>query len=152
VLRSRIGGLLCIVIVATVALGGCGGQGSTRRIGTGSPFPSSCSAPLGTPSITLSDTIPSPTVTVVQGSRLVVIVPGIPDVNATNVTATRVTGTDVTFDRSIMTEECSTVLSDSGRRTVLLATHVGKSHLFATINPVGDTAAPAWLGTAVVIR
>jgi hypothetical protein len=145
--RSRIVGLLGIVVVATIALGGCGVQGSTGRVGPRAPFPTSpCGAPIGTPSITLSDSLPSQTVTVVDGSHLVVTVPGTADVKATDVTAT-----NVTFDHTVMRQECSTVLPDRGRRSVLLATRVGKSPLFSTVSPVGDAAMPAWLGTVVVI-
>jgi hypothetical protein len=140
----RVAGLLVALTAGVVVLGGCGGQSSSRLL-PGGPVPP-CSAPTDTPSITLSGSIPSPTVTVVQGSRLVVIVPGAHDVNETNVTAT-----NVTFDQSVMTAECSTVLRNRGRRTVLLARHVGKSTLFATISAVvGDVNMPALSGTVVV--
>ena len=109
----------------------------TTTIGTGA----TCSLPPDSPSITLSDMVPSPTVTVPVGARIVVMVPrwGWGD------------ATDVRIGNStILSEQCSVLLANHGRRTILVALGPGRSSLGATVTPASNAAMPAWLGTVVV--
>jgi len=149
VLRSRASWVavfvLCVLTgtAATVSAmtGPAKGHGTsplpTPTLATGG----SCSLSPGSASITLSDMSPSPKVTVPVGARIVVLVPrwswGDP--------------TDVHVGNSrILSEECSILLADRGRRTILLAFGPGRSSLSATVTPGSDLMMPAWLGTVVV--
>lgn len=107
------------------------------------PTTTSCSAPTGTPTLTLSDLSPTPTITVPVGSVLVVQVPS---------SRAPFDATDVQIaDPSVLSERCSTLLADRGRVTVLRAVAQGQSRLFATVTPGSDAAMPAWLGQVIVV-
>ena len=101
----------------------------------------SCSPPSGSATITLSDMSPRPTVTVPVGELLVVMVPSWGWGDATDVSIGNSTA---------LSEQCSVLLPDHGRRTILLVLAAGQSTLSATVTPPSDAAMPAWLGTVVV--
>lgn len=101
----------------------------------------SCSAPPGSPSITLSDISPTPTVVVRVGQELLVKVPPWHFGNATTVAVEH---------PSLFQVQCSVLLPDRGRTTVLLALGAGESRLSATITPPTEALMPAWVGTVNV--
>lgn len=144
-LRRRKGTVLTGLVVATAALvmaacgssAGPGAPGTTKTDATGA----SCSSPADSPSITLTDTSPAPTVIVPVGTRLVVLVPPWSDEEETPIRR---------GDPTVVGQECSVTLPNHGTRTVLLARAPGTSTLSATVTPASDTMMPAWLGTVVV--
>jgi len=80
-------------------------------------------------------------VTVPVGARIVVMVPrwGWGD------------ATDVRIGNStVLSDQCSVLLANHGRRAILVALGPGRSGLEATVTPASDAAMPAWLGTVVV--
>lgn len=101
----------------------------------------SCSVAPSSPSITLSDLSPTPTITVQVGQELLVMVPPWRFGNATNVVVGRL---------GLLSTQCSVLLADHGRRTVLLAIGAGESSLSATITPPTDALMPAWTGDVTV--
>ena len=114
---------------------------NTTQPTRGTSLPESCAGPSGSPSISLSDLLPTPTVTLPVGSLLVVEVPewhfGV--------------ATDVRIgDTRVLAEQCSVVLPGGGRRAVLIAQSPGRSALSATITPATDVFMPAWQGDVVV--
>jgi len=96
---------------------------------------SSCPPPSGAPTITLSDILPRPTISVPVGSTVVAVVPGWSWGEATDLNI---------VDPSVMTESCSFLLSDRGREAVLIAQSTGQSVITATVSPASDLAMPAW--------
>lgn len=107
------------------------------------PTNASCSSPPGSPTITLSDTSPTPTITIPVGGVLVVMVPSPeePEFEATDLHI---------GDPTVLSELCSILLPDHGRRSVLLALVPGTSDLGATFTPPSDVLMPAWLGQVIV--
>lgn len=105
------------------------------------PVGTSCAAPPGSRSITLSDMSPTPTVTISVGAELVVMVPSSPGVYATEVHIANPT---------LLSEQCSSLLADHGRMTVLLAVSPGQTSLEASVTPPSDLMMPAWLGQVIV--
>jgi hypothetical protein len=110
----------------------------------------SCSLPSEALSITLEDVAPAPTIAVPLGSLFTVVVP--PYWEA---------ATDVTFNSgdanpvkivhlAALKEECTVLLADRGRRTILMALSPGQVGLFATITPATPAFMPAWLGEIIV--
>ena len=101
----------------------------------------SCSANPAWPYITLDDRLPRPTLSVPVGVVLVVEVPrwGWGEATDLSISNTRV-----------LQEQCSVLLADHGRRTILLAVGRGHSDLEATVTPASNAAMPAWLGNVVV--
>jgi hypothetical protein len=95
----------------------------------------------GSPSIILSGMSPSPKVTVLVGARIVVLVPRWSWGDATDVHV---------GNSMILSEECSILLPDHDRRTILLALGPGRSSLSATVTPGSEAMMPAWLGTVFV--
>jgi len=84
---------------------------------------------------------PTPTITVRVGGELVVTVPGWHWGDATDVNV---------GNPGVLSEQCSVLLPDHGRRAVLLAVSLGESHLSATVTPASDVMMPAWSGEVVV--
>jgi hypothetical protein len=156
-------GTLVVAVAAAIWLASVLSGTPARPVVTAAPRPAasiptpvpreggaSCSLPSGTPSITLSDTTPVPTITVPVGTSFTVVVP--PGGEA---------ATDVTFnsgevlpvkvtDLAALNERCTASLTDTGRRTVLVAQSPGQVGLFATITPPTQAAMPAWNGEAIV--
>jgi hypothetical protein len=95
----------------------------------------------GATSIELSDTTPSPAVTVRVGDRFVVTVPPWSATHATPVTL-GVPG--------IAVQVCSVLLKDGGRRSIFVAQRAGTSWLGATVAPASGLFMPAWGGTVTV--
>jgi hypothetical protein len=102
-----------------------------------------CAASSGLPSLTLSDRSPRPTLTVPVGAEVVVNVPR---------WSAGGDATDVHIgDSHVLHEQCTVLLPDRGRRTILLATAQGRSGLEAITSGLPNgVAVPAWLGTVRV--
>jgi hypothetical protein len=100
-----------------------------------------CLADPAWPTITLGDRLPRTMLTVPIGTVLVVNVPRWGFGRATDIGMS---------DTRVLQEQCSVLLADHGRRTILLAIAPGRSSLEATITPGSNAAMPAWLGTVVV--
>jgi hypothetical protein len=94
----------------------------------------------------------APTITVPAGTRFTVIVP--PD---------RETATDVTVDAgdalpvkvtqlAALKEQCSVLLANGGRRTIMMALTPGQAGLSATITPPTAVFMPAWAGEVIVTK
>jgi len=114
---------------------------ATSPIAPSTTASSSCSAP-GAPTITLTDMLPRPTITVLVGSNLVAIVPGWGWGEATDLHI---------VDPSVLTESCSTLLSDRGRRAVLVAESPGQTYISATVMPASQAMMPAWGAEVTVV-
>jgi hypothetical protein len=103
---------------------------------------SACSSSPAWSSITLSDQSPRPKLTVPVGAEVVVNVPGWSGGDATDV---HIGGAHP------LQEQCSVLLGNHGRRTILLATAPGRSDLEATTSGLpSGVMMPAWLGTVQV--
>lgn len=100
-----------------------------------------CPAPAGSPTVTLSDTSPIPSITVSVNTTLVAMVPPWPDQSATDIRRVNPT---------VLSETCTELLSDGGRRTVLYALNTGQSLITATVTPPTETMMPAWQATVTV--
>jgi hypothetical protein len=100
-----------------------------------------CTLAGGAPSIVLTDTTPSPNVTVRVGDRFVVTVPPWSSTHATPVSA---------GEPGVAVEVCSVLLKDGGRRSIFVAQHAGTSSLNATVAPASGLFMPAWGGTVTV--
>ena len=102
-----------------------------------------CAASPGWLSITLSDQLPTPMLTVRVGAKVVV---NVPRWNAGG------DATDVHVgDSHVLQEQCTVLLPDHGRRTILLATAQGRSGLEAITSGLPNgVAVPAWLGRVQV--
>jgi hypothetical protein len=83
---------------------------------------------------------PIPSVTVPVGATLVVTVPPWHWGDAT----------DVHVDESVLSERCSVLLKDRGRRVVLFARDAGESGVAATVMPGSNLMMPAWMGKVIV--
>lgn len=101
-----------------------------------------CSSSPAWATITLSDLSPHPKLTVPVGAEVVVNVPRWSGGDATDV---HIGGAHP------LQEQCSVLLGNHGRKTILLATAPGRSDLEATTSgqPSG-VMMPAWLGTVQV--
>lgn len=104
---------------------------------------SSCPAPAGSPTVTLSHTFPIPSITVSVNTVLVAIVPPRPEESATDIRRVNPT---------VLSETCTELLFDGGRRTVLHALNTGQSLITATVTPPPETMMPAWQATVTVTR
>jgi hypothetical protein len=102
-----------------------------------------CTLPSGAPSIALSDTTPTPPLTVPVGTRFVVTVPPWNSTHATEVSV----GTP-----GVAVQQCTVLLADGGRRTIYTAQNAGTSWLGATVSPASGLFMPAWGGTITVQR
>ncbi len=101
-----------------------------------------CSSSPAWASITLRDQSPPPKLTVPVGAEVVVNVPRWSGGDATDV---HIGGADS------LQEQCSVLLGNHGRRTILLATAPGRSDLEATTSGLpSGVMMPAWLGTVHV--
>jgi hypothetical protein len=109
--------------------------------GTGHLMLASCQAPRGSATLTLTDTAPTPRVTVEVGRYIAVTVPAWHWGTATNVQVAT---------RSLLRPVCTVVLRDHGRRTVFEVLRPGRSHLGATVEPASNLMMPAWGGIVVV--
>jgi hypothetical protein len=156
-------GLLVVCVAAAIWLATALSETTAHPVVTAAPRPAAweltpvpredrapCSLPSGTPSITLSDTFPVPTITVPVGTSFTVVVPPGGE-----------TATEVTFnsgdvlpvkvtDLAALKQRCTTSLADTGRRTVLVAQSPGQVGLYATITPPTQAAMPAWNGEVIV--
>lgn len=114
----------------------------TRAAAPMSPVPKpGCLFPRG-PTVTLTDTAPTPTLTVRAGTLFVVLVPAWHFGTATDVHI---------GNPNVVVEACSVVLPDKGRRAVLVALAPGRSFLSATITPATEAMMPAWSAEISVI-
>jgi hypothetical protein len=101
---------------------------------------SSCTPRPGWAAITLSDTLPTPTLTVPPGARIIVTVSGWTPSAPLDVTAA--TG-------GILREGCSILLPGNGRRTIFAAIKPGTTYIGSTVEPT-NLPAPAWGGEVIV--
>jgi hypothetical protein len=100
-----------------------------------------CRARPGWAAITLTDTSPTPAITLRVGSPAVVTVPHWGWGKATDVRTAR---------NGILREVCTVVLPDRGRRTIFLATKPGHTWLGATVEPASNLEMPSWGGDVTV--
>jgi hypothetical protein len=142
-MRSGLG-LAAALGMAAVAAAGCASTGATapphpdsRHLPIGRP----CMARPGWPAITLTDTSPTPKVTVSAGGHLVVTVPRWGGGTATDVHPAR---------GGILREQCTVLFPGHGRRTIFLAARPGSTRLGATVQPASNLMMPAWDGTVIV--
>jgi hypothetical protein len=126
--------LLIALSLTAVAVGGC--------ITSLAPASALCRARPGAVTITLTDGVPKPAVTVTVGSPVVVIEPrwGWGKATEVNVSPAR-----------ILSQNCTVQLRGGGRRTIFQAVKPGSSYLGATVEPASNLAAPAWGGNVVVL-
>jgi hypothetical protein len=133
---------LAIAAVSTVAACSTSAVASTAQpAGRDLAFVRSCAARPGWATITLTNTLPEPAVTVTAGAHVVVIVPGWTWGTATRVHAAR---------SGILRKECTVLLPDRGRREIFLAVRPGSTHLGATVAPAKSLMMPAWGGRVLV--
>jgi hypothetical protein len=137
-------GLAAALEISAAAAAGCSGTAATaaaqsdrRRLSVGRP----CSAQPDLAAITLSDTSPTPMVTVPPGGNLVVTVPSWGWGTATDVHPARA---------GILREQCTVPLPGNGRRTIFLAAGPGSKWLGATVQPASNLMMPAWGGKVIV--
>jgi hypothetical protein len=137
-------GLAAALGIATAAAAGCSSMAATvpahpdtRQL----PVMRPCSVQPGWAAITLSDTSPTPMVTVPPGDHLVVTVPRWDWGTATDVHLARA---------GILREQCTVLLPGRGRRTIFLATRPGSTRLGATVQPASNAMMPAWGGEVIV--
>lgn len=90
----------------------------------------------------MSDMTPTPTISVGTGSVFVVLVPPWPGETATDVHIA---------DAGVISETCSVVLADGGRRAVFRALAPGDSFLAATVTPATTAMMPAWSAKVTVV-
>lgn len=137
-------GLAAALAIAAAAAAGCSGaaagapaQSDSRHLPVGRP----CSAQPHWAAITLTDTSPTPMVTVPPGGHLVVTVPSWGWGTATDVDPARA---------GILREQCTVLLPGDGRRTIFLAARHGSTWLGATVQPASNLMMPAWGGKVIV--
>jgi hypothetical protein len=130
--------------IAAAATAGCSSMAATvpahpdsRQLLVGR----SCSARQDWAAITLSDTSPTPMVTVPPGGYLVVTVPRWNWGTATDVDPAHA---------GILQEQCTVLLPSRGRRTIFLATRPGSTRLGATVQPGSNAMMPGWGGEVTV--
>ena len=137
-------GPAAVLGMAAAAAAGCVGTGMTVPPHSGSrhlPIGRPCSARPGWAAITLTDTSPTPKVSVPPGGHLVVTVPRRGQGTATDVHPAR---------HGILREQCTVLLPGHGRRTIFLAARPGSTRLGATVQPASNLMMPAWGGTMIV--
>jgi hypothetical protein len=90
------------------------------------------------------------TITVSVDTRFTVLVP--PDFEAaTDVSLNSGDANPVKVThRAALREECTLLLPDNGRRTILMALSPGQVGLSATITPATNLMMPAWMGEVIV--
>lgn len=101
-----------------------------------------CLAPAGSPTLTLTDTSPRPTVTVPVGTTFTVMVPPWHWGQASELHI----GTP-----SVLSELCTVLLPDGGRGSVVVTLTPGQSYVSATVMPASDLFMPAWGGDVKVV-
>lgn len=120
---------------------------STTAPTTTAPLPAttipetSCPTPAGSPSITLSDMLPNPAVTITVDTILVAVVPPWPGETATAVHI---------VNPIVLSQTCTVLLPDGGRRTLLYAVSAGHTLITATVTPPTMAAMPAWEASVTV--
>jgi hypothetical protein len=134
--------------MAATLLAGCGvaeagANANANANATAARSHSRCTLPSGVPSIVLSDTTPTPTLTVHAGDQFIVLVQPWVSTHAT-VVSVGVPG--------IAVEQCTVLLHDGGRRSIFTALGAGTSWLSATVTPASGLFMPAWGGTVTVGR
>jgi hypothetical protein len=142
-MRSGAGLAAALGLAAAVAAG-CAGPAAIAPPQPGSrhvPVARPCTGRPGWAAITLTDTSPTPTVTVPPGGHLVVTVPRWGWGTATGVYVAR---------GGILREQCTVLLPGHGRRTIFLAARPGSTRLGATVQPASNLMMPAWGGTVTV--
>lgn len=102
----------------------------------------SCRA-AGAAVLTLSDTTPSPHLSVAAGDRVVVLVPKWSWGHATVITDSKPT---------VLQQICSMLTNGGGRGAVFVAKRHGTSRLSATVAPASDLMMPGWEGSVTVTR
>jgi len=133
---------ISLVLGATVAaslLAGCAAVAAPFDL---SAREVTCSLPAGSPSIELTDTLPTPTLLLHLGDRFVVTVPPWSSTHATNVNVGQ---------PGIAAQQCTVLLSNGGRRSVFTAQRIGTTWLGASVAPASGLFMPAW-GASVTIR
>ena len=109
---------------------------------TASATSATCVIPGHLPHVTLSDTSPTPRLTVLAGTRFVAIVP---KWGANH-------DTDLTLQPSgIVREVCSVLTKGGGRRALLVAYRRGTTSLHATVTPVSNLMMPSWSARITVV-
>lgn len=137
-------GLAVAVGLTALTIAGCtspvmtgSSQLTHRQLLTGA----SCLARPRWAAIKLTDTTPSPAITLRVGQPLVVTVPSRGWRRSTDVR---------TFGNRILRAECTVPLPGGGRRAIFLATKPGRTWLGATVEPAGNLEMPAWSGHVTV--
>lgn len=100
-----------------------------------------CRAPAGSPTLTLTDLVSRPALTVEPGEVMTVMVPPWHWGQASDLTIVR---------QDVLGERCSVLLGDGGRRAVVVARAAGHSEIGATVTPASDAMMPAWGGEVIV--
>jgi hypothetical protein len=104
---------------------------------------SSCRAPSGAAVLTLTDTTPTPRLSVAAGHDVIVLVPKWSWGHATEVTNSRPT---------VLRQICSVLTKGGGREAVFVAKRAGTAPLSATVAPASDLMMPGWQGVVAVTR
>jgi hypothetical protein len=129
--------------MAATLLAGCGvAEEGANANATAARSHARCSLS-GVPSIVLSDTTPTPALTVHAGGQFTVLVPPWVSTHATVVSVGAA---------GIAVEQCTVLLPGGGRRSIFTALGAGTSSLSATVTPASGLFMPAWGGTVTVGR
>jgi hypothetical protein len=141
---TRSGPWLAAALAIAAAAAGCSGMAATAPARPDSPHPSvgwPCSAQPDWAAITLTNTSPTPMITVPPGGHLVVTVPRWGWGTATDVHPARA---------GILREQCTVLFPGHGRRTIFLAARSGSTWIGATVQPASNLMMPAWGGKVIV--
>jgi hypothetical protein len=135
-------GVGMLVAAASLVLSGCFASGSTAPTATKSG-PSSCSTRSGQPTVVLSYTTPTPTISVRVGQRFVVSVPPWHWGHDTEIS---------NHHPGVARQICDFSLNDGGRWAEFRAMAVGRDVFWAGVTPPSDLFMPSWSGRVTVMR
>lgn len=130
--------LLGLVLVTGLLTSGALGAIENRIIAGADT--ANCGAAHGTTVFTLTDVVPDVRLSLALGSEVVVRTPKWPQ------RATVIKNSN----RAVLHQVCSFLTTDSGRESVYVAKHLGRSLLWATVTPAGNTFMPSWSGIVKV--
>jgi hypothetical protein len=132
---------LASVVAAGMLTGVLTGLAGAGVAGAGAA--TSCRAPAGAAVLTLSDTTPTPRISVAPGRGVIVHVPKWSWGHATEVTSST---------PAVLRQICSMLTKGGGREAVFVAKRAGTSRLSATVSPASDLMMPGWQGVVTVAR
>jgi hypothetical protein len=115
---------------------------ATTTVVNASAATATCAAPPGTTVFTLTDIAPGVRLNLSLGSKVIVRTPKWPGARATEFKNS---------NRKVLHQICSTLNSSGGRTAVYIAQHRGRSLLWATVTPAGNTFMPSWSGIVTVL-